>query len=561
MEIWKFSAFGGEKFHHKNDEEVKVVKNYLVTATPPTTNGDLHVGHLSGPYLAGDVFTRFQKMLGHQVTFQSSGDDHQSYIVTTSNKLGTTPNQLVKEKTKGILSTLQAVNIEMDIFTNSLGNRDHIRFVQNLFLIMYEKGLFQEKKEPIYCCDHCDKLLFESHIKGKCPYCFENASGNLCEACGRINRPVDLYDPKCSTCDSTPRLTQYTGLFFPIDKYRSALKSFYSSRKSWRPHLKALCNWLTSHPIPDYPVTYPSDWGIQVPVPKFEDQTINVWFEMYPGHLRTAMNYAQDEQIDLKLTNSHTTFVQFLGYDNSFFNAVLHLTTALALDGEYLYPDHIITNEFYLLENEKFSTSRSHAIWGQDIVKEIQPDYLRYHLCRTNPEVMQTNFSYKELELTISYELEPIVSTIKNFISILQVDKYHKLILEKESIDLHAIGYYQSCKQGLESNCHIDNFSLQRASAALHNYLKSVVYYFERSVLPMRNIDQKTYKNRLTSIGYLFYGLVYFSAPIMPDFSKELSKIFGVDETELYWSDLEEFNHVLLDCDNTCLYVTSNEMI
>ncbi len=35
---------------------------YLVTATPPTTNGDLHLGHLSGPYLAADVFTRFARL-------------------------------------------------------------------------------------------------------------------------------------------------------------------------------------------------------------------------------------------------------------------------------------------------------------------------------------------------------------------------------------------------------------------------------------------------------------------------------------------------------------------
>ncbi|WP_368737243.1 class I tRNA ligase family protein, partial [Acinetobacter baumannii] len=33
--------------------------SYLVTAGPPTPNGDLHLGHLSGPYLAGDILTRY----------------------------------------------------------------------------------------------------------------------------------------------------------------------------------------------------------------------------------------------------------------------------------------------------------------------------------------------------------------------------------------------------------------------------------------------------------------------------------------------------------------------
>lgn len=38
-----------------------MTKKILVTATPPTTNGDLHLGHLSGPYLGADVYTRAQK--------------------------------------------------------------------------------------------------------------------------------------------------------------------------------------------------------------------------------------------------------------------------------------------------------------------------------------------------------------------------------------------------------------------------------------------------------------------------------------------------------------------
>ena len=33
---------------------------HFVFSTPPTPNGDLHLGHLSGPYLGADVFVRFQ---------------------------------------------------------------------------------------------------------------------------------------------------------------------------------------------------------------------------------------------------------------------------------------------------------------------------------------------------------------------------------------------------------------------------------------------------------------------------------------------------------------------
>ncbi|HEV3076738.1 MAG TPA: class I tRNA ligase family protein, partial [Thermoanaerobaculia bacterium] len=45
------------------------MKRVLITATPPTPNGDLHVGHLSGPYLAADVYKRYCRLAGREAFF------------------------------------------------------------------------------------------------------------------------------------------------------------------------------------------------------------------------------------------------------------------------------------------------------------------------------------------------------------------------------------------------------------------------------------------------------------------------------------------------------------
>lgn len=37
------------------------MNRFLVTITPPTPNGDLHIGHIAGPFLGADVFTRVQR--------------------------------------------------------------------------------------------------------------------------------------------------------------------------------------------------------------------------------------------------------------------------------------------------------------------------------------------------------------------------------------------------------------------------------------------------------------------------------------------------------------------
>ncbi|WP_329375297.1 class I tRNA ligase family protein [Streptomyces sp. NBC_01483] len=43
-----------------------------ITATPPTPNGDLHVGHIAGPYVAGDVLRRFLAADGVEVRYTTA---------------------------------------------------------------------------------------------------------------------------------------------------------------------------------------------------------------------------------------------------------------------------------------------------------------------------------------------------------------------------------------------------------------------------------------------------------------------------------------------------------
>lgn len=66
----------------------------LVTATPPTPNGDLHLGHLAGPYLAADVLKRHLARTGHSVTYLFGIDDHQSYTQTCAIRRGQPPAQV-----------------------------------------------------------------------------------------------------------------------------------------------------------------------------------------------------------------------------------------------------------------------------------------------------------------------------------------------------------------------------------------------------------------------------------------------------------------------------------
>ncbi|RXT88614.1 hypothetical protein B1F69_19440, partial [Pseudomonas syringae] len=55
------------------------MSKFIVTITPPTPNGDLHIGHIAGPFLAADVFTRVQRQRGHECVLVSYSADYQPY--------------------------------------------------------------------------------------------------------------------------------------------------------------------------------------------------------------------------------------------------------------------------------------------------------------------------------------------------------------------------------------------------------------------------------------------------------------------------------------------------
>ena len=67
----------------------------MIAATP-TPNGDLHLGHMAGPYLAGDVYTRYLRADGRPVNHTTCTDDSQTYVVSTAPRQGTTPRSCAR---------------------------------------------------------------------------------------------------------------------------------------------------------------------------------------------------------------------------------------------------------------------------------------------------------------------------------------------------------------------------------------------------------------------------------------------------------------------------------
>lgn len=381
--------------------------SYLVTAGPPTPNGDLHLGHLAGPYLAGDILTRYLRMTGERATYISAGDDHQSYVARMAKQEGRDPATVAAENGARIRESLASAGIALDLFASPAQSPRYSGFIERFFRTLLDRDALEERTTDQPFCTACDRFAFEAHLRGRCSHCDAESDGGICEACGKPNAGADLVDPACVTCGGTPERRPLRQLWFPLERYRSAAE--FTLACAWLPpRARALVAELLAQPLPDVPATQPAEWGIAVPASGYDDQRISAWFELGPHYLALTDLLPEARSNPGGWQTPWTGFdnvVQCFGFDSIYFHVVLFPAIFQAFDPRLRPPIGFITNEFFRLDGKKFSTSRGHALWAGAFLRDHDADALRFHLARVAPEIEQTNFTLDEFEATRRDEL------------------------------------------------------------------------------------------------------------------------------------------------------------
>src|SRR5690606_9391780 len=110
--------------------------------------------------------------------------------------------------------------------------------------------------------------------------------------------------------------------------------------------------------------------------------------------------------------------------DNIVFHTII-FPMMLLTHGDYILPCNVPANEFLNLEGEKLSTSKNHAVWLHEYLKDFpgKEDELRYVLTACAPETKDSDFSWKDYQLRVNSELVAILGNFVNRVMVL-TNKY-----------------------------------------------------------------------------------------------------------------------------------------
>ena len=361
------------------------MSKFLVTITPPTPNGDLHLGHLAGPFLAGDVCARVLRQLGHETLLVSYSDDYQSYLLRRSRESGRWHVDIAVANSAAIQRSMRSVDIAVSNFLQAYGNPYFLEEVNRYFDMIEDRALVERRAASIPFCKDCAVFGYEGFGRARCNYCGASSDASQCEACAGAPEVARMGPMQCNLCKGTMTPVPVERLVWKLGLSFARLKKLYAALGT-RAHLSSYLERILAQDGAEWPLTRPGEPSI--PLARHPDQPIHTWFAGLAGYRATVREFlAKESRLESiqDWWNPSVTIVHFLGYDCSYSHAVAYRAL---LDIEGAAPRLVVplTNRFLKLDGKDFSTSRNHAIWIKDISSAYPVDAIRFYVALKAPE-------------------------------------------------------------------------------------------------------------------------------------------------------------------------------
>ena len=440
-------------------------KRTLVTCALPYANGPVHIGHLAGAYIPGDIYVRYLRMRGEDVVFICGSDEHGVPITIKARQQGVTPQDIVDKYHKVMKDAFTGLGINYDIYSRT-SSAVHEQNAAEFFRKLYDQDDFVTQESEQLYDEEAKMFLTDRLIEGTCPKCGNpHAYGDQCEKCGSTLSPNELGDPHSRLSGSVPVKKKTKHWYLPLDRYEPWLRDWIlEQHKEWKTNVYGQCkSWLDGGLQPRA-VSRDLDWGVPVPVEGAEGKVLYVWFDAPIGYISNTKELLP-ESWEKWWKDPETRLVHFIGKDNIVFHCIV-FPSMLKAYGDYILPENVPANEFLNLEGDKISTSRNWAVWVHEYEEQFpgQEDVLRYVLTANAPETKDNDFTWKDFQQRNNSELVAVFGNFVNRAVVLTQKYFGGVVPENrkpEAIDAETMAAILPCKEALEN--YVETFHFREA--------------------------------------------------------------------------------------------------
>jgi methionyl-tRNA synthetase len=526
-----------------------VSQRLLVTSALPYANGPIHLGHLV-EYIQTDIYVRFRKATGDDVTYVCAADSHGTPIEVNAAKAGVTPKAFVERWRSEHHQDFKRFEVEFATYytTDSEENR---RWAYRVYDALKEKGLIYKKSvEQLYCQTDL-RFLPDRFVKGTCPSCgTKDQYGDVCESCGTTYDPRELKDPCCAICRSAPVVKKSDHAY--VNLRQAEVKAIIDGWVNAEGHLEAgvreqVKGWLAD--LQDWCITRDEPYfGFPVNDPDFPGKFLYVWVDAPIGYLSSAEHYfAAEAPADGRLApkefearylaeNAPSRLEHFIGKDILRFHAVFW--PAMLWATGLKRPDRMPVHGHLTVNGEKMSKTRGSFITAATYLESgLDPELLRYfYAASLGPGVADLDLSLDEFRNRINADLANNVANLASRVAAL-VQKAGAPLREAPETALVEVTR-AALKGAREAYLALE----LREVVRLANQVADRCNKRLQEAKPWEEPSGAASRALLFTVAKALRGIATLLWPVMPRFADGLAAAFGQARPAVWEADFDPFD-------------------
>ena len=538
----------------------------LITSALPYVNNIPHLGNLI-QMLSGDVFARFCRNKGYDTLYICGTDEYGTATETKAIEEKKTPRELCDYYYQEHTKIYDWFHINFDKFGRT-SNEQCTEITQALFNDLDKAGYIKEHVNKQLFCQKCNMYLADRYVDGTCPKCGSTkARGDQCDDCGSLLDPIELKDPKCHTCGSTPEVRETKHLYIDLPNLSKNLDAWMAKTSvegKWSDNAINITKAWIRDGLNERAITRDLKWGIPVPKAGYEDKVFYVWFNAPIGYMSITKQLADELKAEGKNTfdwkswwnpseseeakgKEHVELFQFIGKDNIPFHTVIFPSTLLGSPHDWTKLFHMSSTEYMNYEDGKFSKSRGVGVFGTDAIETgIPADAWRFYIFYNRPEKQDFQFTWKDFMEKMNSEL---IGNLGNLVNrtLLFVNRYFEGKIPDAPVDEEL--WAQVCDLEAKITENLEWANLKDAFRQCFEISDICNKKFQAAEpWKTRESDPAACAKLIHNLCYVIKDLMIMMNPYMPQYTQIVMGYLGksIKETQvgketkegLDWSDL-----------------------